>query len=162
MFNSNLEPGATERAQAYLWFGGMTECLVQSRELTVGTQQRIDDSMTQPVFDVERFAAWWQEVTRRGLHERVAIVAGVEPLVNGHLAHAQSGRRPAPRIPDVLIGRLVSQTEPGARRAAAVALANETIQRLSELRGLRGFSITADGDPDVAVEVIEKSGLGSN
>ena len=116
--------------------------------------------ITQPVYDVERFEAWWQEVTRRGLPEQVAIVAGIHPLTNGQLA--QAGERPLPKIPDAVVGRVVAKTEPGARRAVAVEIALETIRRLSSLRGLRGFSISADGDHEAGLEIIEKSGLGSN
>ena len=116
--------------------------------------------ITQPVYDVERFEAWWQEVTQRGLPDQVAIVAGIHPLTNGQLA--QAGERPLPKIPDAVLGRVVSQTEPGARRAAAIEIALETIRRLSGLRGLRGFSISADGDHEAGLEIIEKSGLGSN
>ncbi len=36
--------------------------------------------VSQPVYDLERFRAWWAEVSRRGLHEKVAILAGIEPL----------------------------------------------------------------------------------
>ena len=116
--------------------------------------------VTQPVYDLERFDAWWKEVTRRGLHEKAAILAGIQPLSDAHLA--QAGPRPQPGIPAPLIGRVASRSDPGARRAAAIEIALETIRRLSNLPGMRGFCISADGDPDAALEIIEKSGLGSN
>ncbi len=76
--------------------------------------------VTDPVTDVERFATWLSTVTERGIHEQVALVAGIEPT-----------------------GEAV-----------------ETIKRLSELDGLRGFQICAEDDADAALELIEKSGLG--
>jgi methylenetetrahydrofolate reductase (NADPH) len=118
--------------------------------------------VTQPVFQVEQFEAWWQEVTRRGLPERVAILAGIQPLTNGHLARAQAGRPAHTRIPGALLGRITARSDPSARRAVAVQIALETVQRLAAFPGLRGFSISADGDDDVALEVIQKSGWGSN
>ena len=45
--------------------------------------------VSQPVYDLERFNAWWAEVSRRGLHEKVAILAGIEPL-----GEARVGTRP--------------------------------------------------------------------
>jgi methylenetetrahydrofolate reductase (NADPH) len=113
--------------------------------------------VTQPVYDLERFEAWWQEVTRRGLHEQAAILAGIQPLSDDPLA--QTGPRPRPRIPDSLAGRMASQSNPGARCAAAIEIALETIRRLLNLPGMRGFCISADGDPEVALQIIEKSGL---
>jgi len=36
----------------------------------------------------------------------------------------------------------------------------ETVQRLVETPGLRGFEIRADGDDDAVLSVIEQAGLG--
>jgi methylenetetrahydrofolate reductase (NADPH) len=116
--------------------------------------------VTQPVYDLERFEAWWKEVTRRGLHGQAAILAGVQPISDGDFA--QSGPRPQPRIPDPLADRVASRSEPGARRAAAIEIALETIRRLSDLPGIRGFCISADGDPEAALQIIEESGLASD
>jgi methylenetetrahydrofolate reductase (NADPH) len=115
--------------------------------------------VTQPVYDLERFEAWWQEVTRRGLHDQVAILAGIQPLSDVHFAHSQVEPRPRPGIPDSLAGRVVSQGDPGARRAAAIEIAMETIRRLSNLPGMRGFCVSADGDHEAALQIIEISGL---
>jgi methylenetetrahydrofolate reductase (NADPH) len=115
--------------------------------------------VTQPVYDLERFEAWWKEVTRRGLPEQAAILAGIQPLSDGPFAHSQAGPRPRPGIPDALAGRVASRSDPGARRAAAIEIALETIRRLSNLPGMRGFCISADGDPEAALQIIEKSGL---
>jgi hypothetical protein len=57
---------------------------------------------------------------------------------------------------------VASRSEPGARRAAAIEIALETIRRLSDLPGIRGFCISADGDPEAALQIIEESGLASD
>lgn len=98
--------------------------------------------VTQPVHDPERFEAWWKEVARRGLNEQVAILAGIQPLYDDPLAHAGP-----------------SQSDPVARRAAAVKIAVQTIHRLSNLPGIRGFSISADGDHETVLRIVEESGL---
>jgi methylenetetrahydrofolate reductase (NADPH) len=117
--------------------------------------------ITQPVYDWERFRAWWEEVTRHGIHEKIAILAGIQPLAGGHLADVQAGRRPQPRIPEAVLQRVASKSGPAAQRAEAVAVAIETARRLCELDGVRGLSVSVDGDADAALEVLEKSGLGS-
>jgi methylenetetrahydrofolate reductase (NADPH) len=116
--------------------------------------------VTQPVYDPDRFEEWWKEVTRRGLHKQAAILAGIKPLSDGPFAHP--GPRPPPGIPDPLLDRVASRSDPGARRAAAVQIAVETIRRLSDLPGIRGFCISDDGDPGAALQIIEESGLGSD
>lgn len=85
--------------------------------------------VTQPVYDLERFDVWWQEVTRRGVHQMVAILAGIRPLAD----------------------------EP-----SAVEIAVQTIRRLSDLPGLRGFSISVDGQSEAALAILDQSGLGSS
>jgi methylenetetrahydrofolate reductase (NADPH) len=114
--------------------------------------------ITQPVFDLERFETWWGEVTRAGIHERVAILAGIQPLADAEGARAWAETPPRPMIPEAVLARLASKADASAQRAVGIELACETIERLSELEGLRGFGIRSDGDDDAAIEVIEKSG----
>ena len=118
--------------------------------------------VTQPVYDLERFQTWWRDVTRRGLHEQAAIVAGIQPISDGDFAAAQAGPRPRLAIPEALAGRVASQGDPAARRAAAIEIALETISRLSKLPGLRGFCLSADGDHEAVLQLIERSGLGGD
>jgi methylenetetrahydrofolate reductase (NADPH) len=118
--------------------------------------------VSQPVYDLDRFNAWWAEVSRRGLHEKVAILAGIEPLGERALEHAQAKRRPLSRIPDAVLRQVASKSDAAARRRTAIDLAVETVKQLSRTKGLRGFSISVDGDPEAALEIIEKAGLGTN
>jgi methylenetetrahydrofolate reductase (NADPH) len=117
-------------------------------------------SITQPVFDLERFEAWWNEVTRRGIHERVAILAGILTLPDAEIAKVWAETAPRPMIPDAVLARLSSKDDPSGQRAVGIEFACETIERLSGFEGLRGFEIRSDGDVDAADEIIERSGLG--
>lgn len=118
--------------------------------------------ITQPVFDVDRFEAWWGEVTRCGLHEKVAIIAGIKPLADADHAQAYSGRRPSPMVPEAVLKRISGAGDKAGERAAGIEIALETLQRLSALKGLRGFEVRGDGDAGITVELIERSGLGIN
>jgi len=120
--------------------------------------------VSQPIYDLERFNAWWAEVSRRGLHEKLAILAGIEPLGNDAteddvMEHARPRRQPSPRIPDAVLQQVASKSDAAARRCAAIDLAVETVKRLSGTKGLRGFSIGVDGDAEAALTIIEKSGI---
>lgn len=116
--------------------------------------------ITQPIFDLDRFEMWWNEVARRGLYEKVAILAGVTPLTSVADATLLAGKRPSPRIPGSILERLSSKTDEKTQRSEGIAIAMETIERLAGVEGLRGFEIRGDGDDDAALEVIERSGLG--
>jgi hypothetical protein len=91
----------------------------------------------------------------------VAILAGIQPLTGGALADARAATRPLAGISESLVGRITSGVDPAAQRAAAIEVASETIERLASFRGLRGLSISVDGDLDAAWKIFEKLGLGS-
>jgi methylenetetrahydrofolate reductase (NADPH) len=116
--------------------------------------------ITQPVFDLERFGLWMEEVERRGIHERVAIVAGILPLTSAAKAEEYAQSRPSPRIPQAVLERITSRADAAAQRAAGIEVALETIGKLSAVKELRGFQVSGEWDASAAVEVIEKSGLG--
>ena len=122
--------------------------------------------VTQPIYDLERFHAWWKAVTDRGIDKQVAILAGIEALPEGTAAAAkESAKNGSPslaRVPQSVLHRIESAASPAARRAAAIEIAVETIKQLSTVSGLRGFGIACDGDCDAALEILDRSGLGSN
>ena len=115
--------------------------------------------ITQPIFDLERFQAWWEHVTRLGVHERSAILAGIRVLGDADQATALAEKRPRPMIPGSVLERLAAGSGPDAQRAIGIEIAVETIRQLSEVPGLRGFEIQAEGDDRAALQVIEDSGL---
>jgi methylenetetrahydrofolate reductase (NADPH) len=147
--------------------GGVASPYADPLELQVSRLEKKAGSgaqflITQPVFDLDRFAQWWQEVTRRGLHEKTAIVAGIRPLLSAKEAGELAARRPRPWIPQAVLDRLASAGDASAQRAQGIVIACETIERLSAFKGLRGFQICIDGDVDAALEVIDKSALRTN
>lgn len=118
--------------------------------------------ITQPVFDIARFEAWWAQVTARGLHQKAAFLAGVRPLADAHGAQELIAKRPRTMIPEALLNRLAAKADPAAQRAEGIAIAVETIGRLRKLPGLRGFEVCANGHFEAALEVIHASGLEVN
>ena len=92
--------------------------------------------VSQPVYDLERFSAWWAEVSRRGLHEKVAILAGIEPLGDACAWNTpgRSGAR-CPAFPDAVLQQVASKTDAAARRRAAIDVAVETVKQLQRDQG---------------------------
>jgi methylenetetrahydrofolate reductase (NADPH) len=116
--------------------------------------------ITEPVFDVEIFETFWNAVTKLGLHERVAILAGVRPLTDVATVEAFANSRPDPRVPEEVVKRLVSKNGATERESEGIALAVETVERLSGMEGLRGFSIEGGDNDQAAISIIEQCGLG--
>jgi len=125
-----------------------------AKKVTVGAQFLV----TQPVFDFERFTAWCEQVTQRGIHERIAIVAGIQPLLDAEKAKEAAASRPSPLIPQAVIDRLSGAGDAKAQRAAGIEIAVDTVKRVFALKGVRGVQIGAE-DEDAALEIIERSGL---
>jgi methylenetetrahydrofolate reductase (NADPH) len=117
--------------------------------------------ITQPIFDMERFDVWWNEVTRRGIHQKIVIIAGIQPLAPEALSTVKVEKRRPYKIPTATIDRIASKGDTASQRAAAIETAVETIKTLSSRKGLRGFAVCADGDNDAALTILEKSGLGT-
>jgi methylenetetrahydrofolate reductase (NADPH) len=129
-----------------------------AQKIFVGAQFLI----TQPVFDIDRFFTWWKEVTGRSLHEKSAFIAGIKVLTDAATAKAYSEKRPFPLVPDEVVKRLASHTDAKKCRAEGIKIALETVEKLSEARGLRGFEIVCDEDLDASLEILDslKSKLG--
>jgi hypothetical protein len=92
----------------------------------------------------------------------VAVLASVQPLPDAEYAKAYAGKRPRPMVPESVVQRIAAKDDRTAQRAEGIEIALQTVRRLSALRGLRGLEVRGDGDADIAVEFIEKSGLGTD
>ena len=121
-----------------------------AQKIFVGAQFII----TQPVFDMERFGVWWSEVKNRGLHRKAAFIAGVKVLIDQKSAREYAAKRPLPMVTDAILTRLASASGVEKCRKEGIAIALETIHKLSTLDGIRGFEIVCDEDPQAAVEVL--------
>jgi methylenetetrahydrofolate reductase (NADPH) len=111
--------------------------------------------VTQPVFDVDLFGVWWNDVKKRGLHQKAAFIAGIRILTDARGAQAYAGSRPSPAVPDTILKRLTSASGSVNCRKEGIAVALETIEKLSALEGLRGFEISCDEDTSAAMEVLQ-------
>jgi methylenetetrahydrofolate reductase (NADPH) len=134
-----------------------------SKKVAAGAQFLI----TQPVYDLDRFGAWWGQVTQRGIHEKAAILAGIQPLLDAEQAKAYAASRPFPMVPQALLDKLSSAGDRKAQRATSIEIAIETIKQVSALNGVRGLCISfpsstwerGEGDENAPLEIIERSGL---
>jgi methylenetetrahydrofolate reductase (NADPH) len=112
--------------------------------------------ITQPVFDFEKFSAWWKKITEAGLDKKTAFIAGVRALCSADEARGCAEERPSPAIPAGVVERLDAKKGKASQRDEGVKMALETIERLSSLKGLRGFEISCESDNDAALETITR------
>ncbi len=117
-----------------------------------------DFVQTQCIYDLERFEKWMEGVRDRGLHERISILAGVTPLKSAGMAKYMKNKVPGMIVPDELIKRM-SGVPKERQPEEGLSICVETIQRLKEVKGVRGFHIMAIEWEQKVPEIVERAGL---
>jgi methylenetetrahydrofolate reductase (NADPH) len=117
-----------------------------------------DFIQTQCVYDLERFEKWMEGVRDRGLHEKVSILAGVTPLKSVGMAKYMKNKVPGMSVPDGLIKR-ISGVPKEKQPEEGIKICVETIQRLKEVKGVRGFHIMAIEWEQKVPEIVKAAGL---
>ena len=97
-----------------------------------------DFIQTQCIYDLPRFEKWMEGVRDRGLHEKVAILAGVTPFKSAGMAKYMKNKVPGMSVPDEMIKRM-SGVPKDKQAEEGLKICVETIQRLKEVKGVARF-----------------------
>ena len=117
-----------------------------------------DFIQTQCIYNLGKFKTWMQGVRDRGLHEKVAILAGVTPMKSAGMAKYMKNKVPGMDVPDELVKRLAGvPKEKQAEEGLKICV--ETIEELKEEDGVRGFHIMAIEWEQKVPEIVERAGL---
>jgi methylenetetrahydrofolate reductase (NADPH) len=113
---------------------------------------------TQCIYNLDKFDLWMKQARDRGLHEKVHILAGVTPFKSAGMAKYMKNRVPGMDVPDEVVKRMggvpkEKQPEEG------INICVESIQRLKEVEGVRGFHVMAIEWEEKVPEIVERSGL---
>ena len=113
---------------------------------------------TQCIYNLDKFELWMKQVRDRGLHEKVYILAGVTPFKSVGMAKYMKNRVPGMDVPDDVVKRM-SGVAKEKQPEEGITICIESIQRLKEIEGIRGFHIMAIEWEEKVPEIVEKSGL---
>lgn len=113
---------------------------------------------TQCIYNLEKFELWMKQARDRGLHEKVYILAGVTPFKSAGMAKYMKNRVPGMDVPDEVVKRM-SDTPKEKQPEEGIKICIETIQRLKEVEGVKGFHVMAIEWEEKVPEIVEKSGL---
>ncbi|MFH1242343.1 MAG: methylenetetrahydrofolate reductase [Pseudomonadota bacterium] len=113
---------------------------------------------TQCIYNLDKFELWMKLARERGLHEKVYILAGVTPFKNVGMAKYMKNRVPGMDVPDEVVKRM-SGVPKEKQAEEGINICVETIQRLKECEGVRGFHIMAIEWEEKVPEIAERSGL---
>jgi len=113
---------------------------------------------TQCIYNLEKFELWLKQARDRGLHEKVYILAGVTPFKSAGMAKYMKNRVPGMDVPDEVVKRM-SGVPKEKQAEEGINICVETIQRLKEVEGVKGFHIMAIEWEEKVPEIVERSGL---
>ena len=115
-----------------------------------------DFVQTQPAFDVDRFAQWVALARDQGLHERLAILAGVFLLDSARRAEFLKTSVPGIVMPDAIPARLAAAADAPAE---GVRLAIEQVEQLLAIEGVRGIHLMGIEATEGFAAVVQGSSL---
>ena len=113
---------------------------------------------TQCIYNLDKFELWMEGVRDRGLHEKVYTLAGVTPFKSAGMAKYMKNRVPGMDVPDEVVARM-SGVPKEKQPEEGINICVESIQRLKEVEGVRGFHVMAIEWEEKVPEIVERSGL---
>jgi methylenetetrahydrofolate reductase (NADPH) len=118
----------------------------------------VDFIQTQCIYNLDKFEKWMEGVRDRGLHEKVYILAGITPMKSAGMARYMKNKVPGMDVPDEVVKRIAgvpkeNQAEEG------IKMCIETIERLKDVEGVRGFHLMAIEWEHKVPEIAERAGL---
>jgi len=113
---------------------------------------------TQCIYNLDKFELWMKQIRERGLHEKVSILAGVTPFKSAGMAKYMKNRVPGMDVPDDVVKRM-SGVAKEKQAEEGLNICVESIQRLKEVEGVRGFHVMAIEWEEKVPEIVERAGL---
>ena len=66
----------------------------------------VDFVQTQCIYNLDKFELWMRGVVDRGLHEKVAVLAGITPMKTAGMARYMNNKVPGMYVPDEIVDRM--------------------------------------------------------
>jgi methylenetetrahydrofolate reductase (NADPH) len=113
---------------------------------------------TQCIYNLDKFEEWMRLARERGLHEKCYIMAGVTPFKSAGMANYMKNRVPGMDVPDDVVKRMKGVAKE-KQAEEGIKICIETMQRLKECEGVRGFHIMAIDWEEKVPGMVEAAGL---
>jgi methylenetetrahydrofolate reductase (NADPH) len=113
---------------------------------------------TQCIFNLDKFAEFMKGVRDRGLDKQTYILAGVIPLRSATMAEYMAAKVAGTDIPATYIERLKG-VEKKKQKQEGIKIAVETVQKLKEIKGVRGVHIMAIEWEEAVPEIVQQAKL---
>jgi len=131
---------------------------IRVRRLAKKVAAGVEFIQTQCIYNLEKFELWMKQARDLGLHEKVYILAGVTPFKSAGMAKYMKNRVPGMDVPDEVVERM-SGVAKEKQPEEGINICVESIQRLKEVEGVRGFHVMAIEWEEMVPEIVKRSGL---
>jgi methylenetetrahydrofolate reductase (NADPH) len=131
---------------------------IRVRRLAKKVAAGVEFIQTQCIYNLDKFELWMKQARDLGLHEKVYILAGVTPFKSAGMAKYMKNRVPGMDVPDEVVERM-SGVPKEKQPEEGINICVESIQRLKEVEGVRGFHIMAIEWEEMVPEIVKRSGL---
>ena len=131
---------------------------IRVRRLAKKIAAGVEFIQTQCIYNLDKFELWMKQVRDLGLHEKVYILAGVTPFKSAGMAKYMKNRVPGMDVPDEVVERM-SGVPKEKQPEEGINICVESIQRLKEVEGVRGFHVMAIEWEEMVPEIVKRSGL---
>jgi methylenetetrahydrofolate reductase (NADPH) len=131
---------------------------IRVRRLAKKVAAGVEFIQTQCIYNLDKFELWMKQARDLGLHEKVYILAGVTPFKSAGMAKYMKNRVPGMDVPDEVVERM-SGVAKEKQPEEGINICVESIQRLKEVEGVRGFHVMAIEWEEMVPEIVKRSGL---
>jgi len=131
---------------------------IRVRRLAKKIAAGVEFIQTQCIYNLDKFELWMKQARDLGLHEKVYILAGVTPFKTAGMAKYMKNRVPGMDVPDEVVERM-SGVPKEKQPEEGINICVESIQRLKEVEGVRGFHVMAIEWEEMVPEIVKRSGL---
>jgi methylenetetrahydrofolate reductase (NADPH) len=114
---------------------------------------------TEAVFDVDEFSQWFDAIRHAGILDKAAVLAGVLPLESAEEAESLSKKYTEFQISPLVIERLKSAGDKQAQKKEGLIICVETIEKLKQIKGLRGIHLHSGDKEETIPEILDTVGL---
>jgi methylenetetrahydrofolate reductase (NADPH) len=118
-----------------------------------------DFIQTHAVFDADQFGLWLDAAKQAGITDKTAILAGVFPLESVEEAETLVKKYTEFQIPAPVMERLKSAGDREAQKKEGLAICVETIDKLKNMKGLRGIHFLSGGKEETLPAILSATGL---
>jgi methylenetetrahydrofolate reductase (NADPH) len=113
---------------------------------------------TQLIFNVDRFREFMKRVVDLGLHEQIAILAGVGPTKSLKVAEYMKAEVAGMDVPDWVLKRMEGLSKEDQQKAG-LDMCLEIAQQVMEIEGVKGLHVMAVNWPAAVPQIVQQLGL---